>query len=321
MIQEQAQALIKEAIDKRASDIYLQPINGHYHVQARVQDDKISLMTLTESDYNALIAHFKFLVGMNVGEKRRIQSGSVTYDYGEGYIFLRLSSVGDVNQCESLVIRLIYQDRSDMRFWFDEDQEMDDFLNQRGLYLFAGPVGSGKTTLMYHLIEQHTNRQVIAIEDPVEIKHSGMLRLQINEAIGLSYDALIKLSLRHRPDILIIGEIRDTKTAKAVIRASLTGAMVLSTVHAKSIPAVYDRMIELGISQKELDACLCGISYQRLLKGGGIVDVAKENFTQHSSEVWNGKVARLYDGGYLTAQEKERETLKDQARSQNYSVV
>ena len=98
---------------------------------------------------------------------------------------------------------------------------------QRGLYLFAGPVGSGKTTLMHELAKSlFKGQQVMSIEDPVEIKQDDMLQLQLNEAIGLTYENLIKLSLRHRPDLLIIGEIRDSETARAVVRASLTGATV-----------------------------------------------------------------------------------------------
>ncbi|WP_161944208.1 GspE family protein, partial [Streptococcus suis] len=122
------------------------------------------------------------------------------------------------------------------------------------------------------------DKQILTIEDPVEIKQDGMLQLQINEAIGATYDNLIKLSLRHRPDLLIIGEIRDAETARAVIRASLTGATVFSTVHARSISGVYARMLELGVSPEELNNALQGIAYQRLIGGGGVVDFAKGNY-------------------------------------------
>ncbi len=92
----------------------------------------------------------------------------------------------------------------------------------------------------------------MSIEDPVEIKQEAMLQLQLNETIGMTYDSLIKLSLRHRPDLLIIGEIRDRETARAVVRASLTGATVFSTIHAKSVRGVYERLLELGVSEDEL---------------------------------------------------------------------
>lgn len=164
---------------------------------------------------------------------------------------------------------------------------MKEVLCARGLYLFSGPVGSGKTTLMYQLAsEVFKNKQIITIEDPVEIKNDKMLQLQLNEDIGMTYDALIKLSLRHRPDILIIGEIRDQATARAVIRASLTGVMVFSTIHAKSIPGVYDRLIELGVNYQELENSLKLIAYQRLIGGGSLIDFETSNFKKHSSDKW-----------------------------------
>ena len=124
-------------------------------------------------------------------------------------------------------------------------------------------------------------QQVMSIEDPVEIKQDNMLQLQLNEAIGLTYENLIKLSLRHRPDLLIIGEIRDSETARAVVRASLTGATVFSTIHAKSIRGVYERLLELGVSEEELAVVLQGVCYQRLIGGGGIVDFANKDYQEH----------------------------------------
>ena len=102
----------------------------------------------------------------------------------------------------------------------------------------------------------------------------NMLQLQLNDQIGMTYDNLIKLSLRHRPDLLIIGEIRDKETARAVVRASLTGVTVFSTIHAKSVRGVYERLLELGVSEEELKIVLQGICYQRLIAGGGVVDFA-----------------------------------------------
>ena len=99
---------------------------------------------------------------------------------------------------------------------------------------------------------------MISIEDPVEIKQDNVLQLQVNQAIDMTYDNLIKLSLRHRPDVLIIGEIRDKETARAVIRASLTGVTVLSTIHAKSVAGVYERLLDLGVDKSELDNALQG---------------------------------------------------------------
>lgn len=165
-----------------------------------------------------------------------------------------------------MVIRLLHDEEQDLHFWFQDIEELGKQYRQRGLYLFAGPVGSGKTTLMHELSKSlFKGQQVMSIEDPVEIKQDDMLQLQLNEAIGLTYENLIKLSLRHRPDLLIIGEIRDSETARAVVRASLTGATVFSTIHAKSIRGVYERLLELGVSEEELAVVLQGVCYQRLI--------------------------------------------------------
>ena len=165
---------------------------------------------------------------------------------------------------------------------------------------------------MYHLARlKFPNQQVLTIEDPVEIKQDDMLQLQLNEAIGATYDNLIKLSLRHRPDLLIIGEIRDQATARAVIRASLTGATVFSTVHAKSISGVYARLLELGVREEELKNALQGIAYQRLIKGRGIVDYADRDYQQHSAQKWNEQIDQLLADGHINARQAQTEKIID----------
>ena len=145
----------------------------------------------------------------------------------------------------------------------------------------------------------------------MEIKQDNVLQLQVNQAIDMTYDNLIKLSLRHRPDVLIIGEIRDKETARAVIRASLTGVTVLSTIHAKSVAGVYERLLDLGVDKSELDNALQGIAYMRLIKGGGVIDFASENFQSHSSTNWNQQLEGLVEQGYLTEGDIQGEKIKD----------
>lgn len=163
---------------------------------------------------------------------------------------------------------------------------------------------------MYQLVqEKFPDKQIITIEDPVEIQQDNMLQLQLNDEIGMTYDELIKLSLRHRPDILIIGEIRDSDTAHAVIRASLTGAVVFSTIHAKSISGVYARLLELGISQQELENSLHAVVYQRLIGGGGVIDVAKDGFKEHQPSNWNQKMDQLVAQGHLSKEQAAIEKI------------
>lgn len=310
MIQELARQMIAEAVATRVSDLYLVPKGDRYQVYHRIMDERSFVREMEEDQVVALVSHFKFLAGLNVGEKRRSQQGACDYDYGQGSISLRLSTVGDYCGRESLVIRFLYDNDKELSFWFEAAERLAEEIKGRGLYLFSGPVGSGKTTLMYHLARlKFPDKQILTIEDPVEIKQDDMLQLQLNEAIGATYDNLIKLSLRHRPDLLIIGEIRDAETARAVIRASLTGATVFSTVHAKSISGVYARMLELGVSPAELENALQGIAYQRLIGGGGVVDFATDSFQNHSASKWNEQIDRLLAAGHISPRQAETEKI------------
>jgi len=310
MVQEIAQKIIATAKEKKAQDIYFIPKEKSYELHMRVGDERCLVDSYEFDVLAAVISHFKFVAGMNVGEKRRSQLGSCDYQYDEKVSSLRLSTVGDYRGHESLVIRLLHDEEQDLHFWFQDIGELGKQYRQRGLYLFAGPVGSGKTTLMHELAKSlFKGQQVMSIEDPVEIKQEEMLQLQLNEAIGLSYENLIKLSLRHRPDLLIIGEIRDSETARAVVRASLTGATVFSTIHAKSIRGVYERLLELGVTEEELAVVLQGVCYQRLIGGGGIVDFANQDYQEHQPTSWNAQIDQLLKDGHITSLQAETEKI------------
>jgi competence protein cglA len=310
MVQEIAQKIIATAKEKKAQDIYFIPKEKSYELHMRFGDERCLVDSYEFDVLAAVISHFKFVAGMNVGEKRRSQLGSCDYQYEEKLSSLRLSTVGDYRGHESLVIRLLHDEEQDLHFWFQDLAELGEQYRQRGLYLFAGPVGSGKTTLMHELAKSlFKGQQVMSIEDPVEIKQEDMLQLQLNEAIGLTYENLIKLSLRHRPDLLIIGEIRDSETARAVVRASLTGATVFSTIHAKSIRGVYERLLELGVTEEELAAVLQGVCYQRLIGGGGIVDFANKDYQEHQQTSWNAQIDQLLKDGHITSLQAETEKI------------
>ena len=310
MVQEIAQKIIATAKEKKAQDIYFIPKEKSYELHMRVGDERCLVDSYEFDVLAAVISHFKFVAGMNVGEKRRSQLGSCDYQYGEKKSSLRLSTVGDYRGHESLVIRLLHDEEQELHFWFQDMNELGGQYRQRGLYLFAGPVGSGKTTLMHELAKSlFKGQQVMSIEDPVEIKQEDMLQLQLNEAIGLTYENLIKLSLRHRPDLLIIGEIRDSETARAVVRASLTGATVFSTIHAKSVRGVYERLLELGVTEEELAVVLQGVCYQRLIGGGGIVDFANQNYQDHQPTSWNEQIDQLLKDGHITSLQAETEKI------------
>lgn len=265
-IQEQSNQLIQYGLDQQMQDLYLYVDEQNGVAKFRKNEQMSVFATYSSQEARQIISRFKFLGEMDIGETRKAQLGAITYDLLEQSVRLRLSTVGDYRGYESLVIRFLTS--KEYAYSYAHAAAYDDLLvdvaNQRGLFLFSGSTGSGKTTLMYHLAKK-MGGQVITIEDPVEIEEPTFLQLQTNDKIGQTYDQLIKLSLRHRPDLLLIGEIRDSLTAHAAIRAALTGHQVFATVHAKGKQETVTRLLELGCSQWEVDNCLRGIIYQKLL--------------------------------------------------------
>ncbi|BCA84785.1 secretion system protein E [Enterococcus saigonensis] len=249
----------------KMEDLYITPVKEQWQLQFRQGNRRTLFDCLTKENAEKLIARFKYLAQMDVGEKRKVQLGAITYETVKGEQRLRLSVVGNYKGNESLVIRFLQPMAEVAHFYFPEQLNIvANRIQKRRLYLFSGPTGSGKTTLMYRLAKLN-EEQVITIEDPVEIEESTFLQLQTNDAIGQTYDTLIQLALRHRPDCLIIGEIRDTLTAKAAIRAALTGHKVFATIHAANLSETKSRLRDLLPIKNELDYCLGGIIYQRLL--------------------------------------------------------
>ena len=229
---------------------------------------------ILEEEGGRLITYFKYLAIMDVGEKRRPQSGSLIYSVGEDQVQdLRLSTISNYHNKESLVIRLlevkeeVYLEKSTL---FQEELRLMKrlVLLRSGLILFSGPVNSGKTTPMYQLVRdrmRHNQLQVITIEDPVEIEEEKFLQIQVNEKAGNTYEASLKASLRHHPDIIIVGEIRDEETARMAIRGALTGHLIIASIHAKNAEGVLSRMNELGISNDMLRQTVVAIVFQKLL--------------------------------------------------------
>lgn len=311
MVENNARRILEKAVVEQVYDIYLQAKTNGYEIYFRNAQARFLVKKLDEATGQALIAHFKFCAGLNVGERRRTQLGACWYELSVGGRRLRLSSVGDFEGRESLVIRILHEAAAKLDFWLEDEQRLSKLICRRGLYLFAGPVGSGKTSLMFELARRHfSGRQVMTIEDPVELVEEDFVQLQVNEVIGNNYDELIKLSLRHRPELLIVGEIRDSRTARAVLRASLTGHTVFSTIHARSIRGVWARLLELGLSEWEIKSSLQTVVYQRLIAGKGLVDIAEDNFEKWTTAQWNKKITRLASDGHLGAAEVETEKIE-----------
>lgn len=265
-VEQLSQELIEYGVREKMQDLYIYLDEEKGEAKFRQNEQVHLFATYRFEEAQQLISRFKFLGEMDMGEKRKAQLGAISYPLLDQVIRLRLSTVGDYRGFESLVIRFLHGHTSTTNYEQVSQYPMivQATTQHQGLFLFSGGTGSGKTTLMYHLAKK-SGGQVITIEDPVEIEETDFLQLQTNEKIGQTYDQLIKLSLRHRPDLLIIGEIRDSLTAHAAIRASLTGHQVFATIHAIGAKETIARLIELGCSQWEIDNCLRGVVYQRLV--------------------------------------------------------
>ncbi|WP_024747004.1 competence type IV pilus ATPase ComGA [Levilactobacillus namurensis] len=268
MLQALVTELLTAAVTQRASDIYLVPAGQAIVIRLRTTKGLHKWRTVPLATGNQLLTYFKFHADMAVSERRRPQSGALTWQQTTPPVDLRFSTVGDYAGRESLVIRVIYPYQHLAMAYLVPEQvlRLQDLATQRGLCLFAGPTGSGKTTTMYTLAQQMTTTaMVLTIEDPVEIKEPQFLQLQVNPTAGMDYVELLKVGLRHRPDVFIIGEIRDTETAQAAVRAALSGHLVLSTVHARSAGGTVTRLLELGVDRQQLRQTLTLACYQRLI--------------------------------------------------------
>lgn len=269
-----AKRVIQSAKEFGTSDIHVLPEKDYFGVYFRLNGRMQRQYTISEEEGVRLVSYFKYSANMDVGERRRPQSGSLVYELtGERTQDLRLSTITNYHGQESLVIRLLeIQEEISLEkstFLQDELRWMKRLIDYKsGLILFSGPVNSGKTTTMYQLVRNRMTKsklQVISIEDPVEIEEEKFLQIQVNERAGSTYEASLKASLRHHPDIIIVGEIRDEETARMAIRGALTGHLIIASVHAKNAEGVLSRMNELGISFEMLKQTLISVVFQKLL--------------------------------------------------------
>lgn len=256
--------ILAEAITQRTNDIYILPtIEGKYVIKFHVDGQSTVFKNISEEEAQLMISAIKYRAKMNISERRRPQLGRFQYTG----IWIRVSSVGDFLNRETIVLRMIYQQQGEQQ-WLAPNQfeQLYALLPNSGLFLVSGPTGSGKTTTLYRLLNKVSeNKLVLTIEDPVEIQQPNFVQLQVNEDAEIFYDDLIKVALRHRPEVLLVGEIRDGKTARAAIQAALSGHLVLSTVHAMSARDVILRLQDLGVEKTKIATALSGVVYQRLV--------------------------------------------------------
>ena len=274
VVEQKCEQLLLRAYHFGASDLLLVPEMERYRLYFRKYDKLLQAGELPNDLAERMISFYKFLAALDISERRKPQSGSFQKSMEKDPYAFRVSTLPSVFLKESLIIRLLLQNHafpltSLCYSKFAANILMELVKHRQGLLCFTGATGSGKSTSLYSLIHYcstELHRHVISLEDPVENNQANLLQIQVNERAGVTYAAGLKAILRHSPDVIMIGEIRDKETAKIAIEAALTGHLVVSTIHAKdSISCLY-RLIDLGVSVEELRQTVIGIVAQILFQ-------------------------------------------------------
>lgn len=266
-----ADRIISDAARNQATDIHIVPRQKDTLIQIRLTNKLIPRLYLPQEECDRLVSHFKFTANMDIGDRRRPQSGSIVCKVDGQQISLRLSTLPSNNR-ESLVIRLLPQQDQipfhQLSLFPNMTRKLLALLKHaHGLIIFTGPTGSGKTTTLYSLLNETAHlfhRNVITLEDPIEKNYDSVLQVQVNEKAGVTYATGLKAILRHDPDIIMVGEIRDGETAKIAVRAALTGHLVLSTMHTRDAKGAIYRLNEFGVNWLEVEQTLIAVTAQRL---------------------------------------------------------
>ncbi len=267
--------ILIEAANERASDIHIEPEEGQLRIRYRI-DGLLQIQNLPPEInrfQSSMISRLKIMARLNIAEKRLPQDGRIKMRVQGREIDVRVSIIPMVHG-EGICMRLL--DKGRMVFNLKSVGMMPDTLAlfkklidlPHGIILVTGPTGSGKSTTLYSALNEIKDEtlKIITVEDPVEYQQAGISQIQVHHKIGLTFAASLRSILRHDPDVVLIGEMRDLETAQAAIQASLTGHLVFSTLHTNDSPSAYTRLVEMGIEPFLISSTVEGIMAQRLVR-------------------------------------------------------
>lgn len=269
-----ATTIVENSFRADATDIHIEPFDKYTRIRIRVNGDLVELMNISSAVHSALTTRFKLISGMNIAEKRIPQDGRFTQVVDGCTLDVRVSSLPMVHG-EKIVIRILSTGQIALRKI--TDLGMSDYNYQlfesmlrvpHGVILVTGPTGSGKTTTLYAALGEiaKPNVNVVTVEDPVEKAIDGINQCQVNQKAGMTFAAALRSILRQDPDIVMIGEMRDTETADIGIRAAITGHLVLSTLHTNDAASTVVRLVDMGVAAYMVATSLIGVIAQRLVK-------------------------------------------------------
>ena len=265
--------LIVEAKSLDSSDIHMETYEAQCRVRMRVDGKLIERLIIRKEDYPALVNKIKIMANLDIAEKRLPQDGRIFFQE-EGHKFdIRVSVVPTLHG-EKIVLRLLGSDASEIELSqlgfakVDLNHYLEGIRRPNGILLISGPTGSGKTTTLYATLKllNEESRNILTIEDPIEYTLKGINQVQLKENIGLDFGKALRTFLRQDPDVIMVGEIRDTDTANMAIRAALTGHLVLSTIHTNSAWGTVSRLVDMDVPAYLLANTLNTTVAQRLVR-------------------------------------------------------
>lgn len=268
-----ADYIITYAAKSGASDIHFDPRDNGLMVRIRIDGDLRDYTLVPEEYERNLVTRLKLLANMNITESRLPQDGAIKGQFGNLYLDMRVSCL-PTNEGEKIVIRILDYSRSlqgleYLGFSHTNFLKLKRMIAEpNGIVLVTGATGSGKSTTTYSILQSLNKKEVniITVEDPVEMNIEGLNQVQVNSEIGLDFATVLRSILRQDPNIILIGEIRDSETAKIAVRASITGHFVLSTIHTNNSLATIERLLDMNVERYLLSTALTGIISQRLAK-------------------------------------------------------
>ena len=266
--------LLSQAVKERASDIHIEPEEREVLVRYRVDGQLYVAKRASRQFMSAVIARVKIMAGLNIAEKRLPQDGRISRKIGGRAIDVRVSTIPTSRDHERVVMRLLHKsnvllDLSELGFAPRDFQLMDDMIRRPdGIMLVTGPTGSGKTTTLYSCLNRINTQDIniLTAEDPVEYEILGIHQVHVQPKIGLTFASALRAFLRQDPDVILVGEIRDRETAEIAIHASMTGHLVLSTLHTNDASSAVTRLVEMDIEPFLVRSTLAAILAQRLVR-------------------------------------------------------
>ena len=273
-VAEALEELISQAVEEGATDIHFEPAVGGVKIRVRIDGilHEMAVPAVIQAQYAALVSRVKILCNLDIAEKRLPQDGRTSAKVGDREYDLRVSVLPS-RYGESVVVRILQTELPLGLSNLGLDEKALEILTQilqrhSGLILVTGPTGSGKTTTLYACLDKLNNstRKIVTVEDPIEYTLAGVIQMQVKPSIELTFGRYLRSVLRHDPNILMVGEIRDTETAEVAIRMALTGHLVLSTLHTRDAASSITRLLEMGIEPYLVASSLSCVIAQRLVR-------------------------------------------------------